>query len=803
MEEVVIIDALRTPIGKYRGQFSQVSAVTLGTTVAQALLKRNLKLQKEVQQVIFGNVLQAGNGQNPARQIALNSGLSYDIPASTINEVCGSGLKAIALARQAIRLGEAEVVLAGGVESMSQAPYLSQYDKQTDSYTQPKPVMIKDGLTDAFSGKHMGLTAENVAEQFDVTRQQQDTFAVHSQQKAATAQANGYFREEILPVEVAGTVYENDEGIRPETTLDKLSTLRTVFKEEGTVTAGNASTLNDGAAGVLLASKAFAETHQLPYLAVIKDITEVGIDPSIMGISPIKAIRSLVERNDLTIDAIDLFEINEAFAASSIVVQQELAIPDEKLNICGGGISLGHPIGASGTRIVATAAHQLARVDGKYAIASLCVGGGLGLAILLERTTGTPEKKFYELSREERLNQLVEKKVIAVNDKQELMTMALSEEIANHLIENQISEVSIPLGVGVNFVINGKPYVVPMATEEPSVIAACSNGAKMASGLGGFKSEMTQKILRGQIVFMDVKDAQAIRQKIEDNQTFLFETAQQVYPSIVKRGGGLREIQVRAFPENPKFLSVDLLVDTQDAMGANILNTILEGIANVFREWFDEEILFSILSNYATEAVVTASCEIAFEALGKQGREVAEKIAVASTFAQLDPYRAATHNKGIMNGVEAVILATGNDTRAASAAIHAYAARNGRYQGLSQWTMTQTHLQGTIQLPLALGTVGGATKVLPKAQLALQMLDVTKAKELAEVIAAVGLAQNLAALRALVSEGIQKGHMSLQARSLALSIGAKGDEIQQVAEALKKTTMNEATAREILASLQK
>jgi hydroxymethylglutaryl-CoA reductase len=801
VEEVVIIDALRTPIGKYRGQFNQVSAVTLGTTVTQALLKRNPMLQKEVQQVIFGNVLQAGNGQNPARQIALNSGLSYDIPASTINEVCGSGLKAIALARQAIQLGEAEVVLAGGVESMSQAPYLSQYDKQTDSYSQPKPVMIKDGLTDAFSGKHMGLTAENVAEQFTITRQQQDTFALYSQQKAAEAQAKGYFVEEILPVEIAETVYEKDEGIRPETTLEKLGTLRTVFKEEGTVTAGNASTLNDGAAGVLLASKSFAEKHQLPYLAVIKDITEVGIDPSIMGISPIKAIRSLLERNALSIDAIDLFEINEAFAASSIVVQQELAIPDEKLNICGGGISLGHPIGASGTRIVTTVAHQLNRINGHYAIASLCVGGGLGLAVLLERV-GKPEKKFYELSREERLDQLIEKKVLTVNEKPELMTMALSEEIANHLIENQISEVSTPLGVGLNFIVNGKSYVVPMATEEPSVIAACSNGAKMASSFGGFTSEMTQKLLRGQIVFMNVHDAQMIRQTIENKQAVLFETAQTVYPSIVKRGGGLREILIRDFPENESFLSVDLLVDTQDAMGANIVNTIVEGIANVFREWFDEEILFSILSNYPTEAVVNASCAISFDALGKNGREVAKKIAAASTFAQLDTYRAATHNKGIMNGVEAVILATGNDTRAASAAIHAYAARDGQYRGLSQWTMTDTHLHGAIQLPLALGTVGGATKVLPKAQIALQLLAVDQAKELAEVIAAVGLAQNLAALRALVSEGIQKGHMSLQARSLALSVGAKGEDIQKVADELKKTTMNEATARRILASIQ-
>lgn len=339
--------------------------------------------------------------------------------------------------------------------------------------------------------------------------------------------------------------------------------------------------------------------------------------------------------------------------------------------------------------------------------------------------------------------------------------------------------------------------------QKPSVIAACSNGAKMASSFGGFASEMTQKLLRGQIVFMNVRDAQMIRQTIENKQAVLFETAQTVYPSIVKRGGGLREILIRDFPENESFLSVDLLVDTQDAMGANIVNTILEGIANVFREWFDEEILFSILSNYPTEAVVNASCDISFDALGKNGREVAKKIVAASTFAQLDTYRAATHNKGIMNGVEAVILATGNDTRAASAAIHAYAARDGQYRGLSQWTMTDTHLHGAIQLPLALGTVGGATKVLPKAQIALQLLAVDQAKELAEVIAAVGLAQNLAALRALVSEGIQKGHMSLQARSLALSVGAKGEDIQKVADELKKTTMNEATARMILASIQK
>ncbi|MGX7197114.1 hydroxymethylglutaryl-CoA reductase, degradative [Enterococcus olivae] len=803
MEEVVIIDALRTPIGRYRGQFSQLSAVELGTFVTKALIERNPFLQLEVKQVIFGNVLQAGNGQNPARQIALNSGLSHDVPASTINEVCGSGLKAIALARQAIRLGEAEVILAGGVESMSQAPYVSRFDKETESYTQPKSVMIQDGLTDAFSGKHMGLTAENVAERFGVSRQQQDAFAYASQKKAAQAQEAGFFDAEILPVEVAGTVYSKDEGVRPDTSVEKLGTLRTVFKENGTVTAGNASTINDGASAIVLTSKRFAEEHQLSYLAIIKDVTEVGIDPSIMGISPIKAIRTLVERNDLSLDAIDLFEINEAFAASSLVVQSDLGIPEEKINICGGAVSLGHPIGATGSRIVTTAAYQLERIKGRYGIASLCVGGGLGLALLLERPAPKKVgKKFYQLTREERLQQLVDTKVIDPAMKNELLQMSLSEEIAEHLIENQISEFSVPLGVVPSVQVNDKEYVVPLATEEPSVVAACSNGSKMIAVSGGCDSRMEQKLLRGQIVLMKVADPQMIRQKIAEQKNWLFEKAAEIYPSIVQRGGGLRKIEVRTFSEDPSFLSVDLLVDTQDAMGANMMNTILEGLAAVFREWFSEEILFSILSNYTTEAIVTAKCQVAFEALGKNGAEIAEKIAAASTFAQLDPYRAATHNKGIMNGIEATILATGNDTRAVSAAIHAFAARDGQYRGLSQWQIVDGHLEGSIQLPLALGTVGGATKILPKAQIALHMLKITDSQELGEVIAAVGLAQNLAALRALVSEGIQKGHMSLQARSLALSVGAKGVEIQQVAETLKKGTMNEATARRILAELR-
>ncbi|GGI66739.1 hypothetical protein GCM10011482_23930 [Enterococcus alcedinis] len=386
MKEVVIIDALRTPIGKYHGQLKQLSAVELGTAVTKEMIARNATLASEIKQVIFGNVLQAGVGQNPARQVALKSGLSVEVPATTINEVCGSGLKAAALGRQLIQLGEADVVLVGGMESMSQAPLYQYYDKKNDEYTKPQSIMVHDGLTDAFSEKHMGLTAEKVAEQYDVTREEQDVFAMNSHKKAAHARDNAWFEKEIVGVEVEGTVMKADEGIRPETTIEKLGQLRTVFKEDGRVTAGNASTINDGASALLLASKEYADQHGISYLGVIRDVTEVGIDPSVMGISPIKAIQSLFERNQLTKEAIDLFEINEAFAATSLVVEKELALPSDKVNIAGGGISLGHPIGATGARIITTALHQLERIDGRYAVVSLCVGGGIGLAMLLERT---------------------------------------------------------------------------------------------------------------------------------------------------------------------------------------------------------------------------------------------------------------------------------------------------------------------------------------------------------------------------------------------------------------------------------
>lgn len=803
--EIVIIDALRTPIGKYRGQLKSLSAVELGTAVTKELLKRNIEAAEHIEQVVFGNVLQAGNGQNPARQIALNSGLGFEIPAFTVNEVCGSGMKAISLAKQAIQLGQAEVILAGGTESMTTAPAITY--KEEDTYSKPAPTMMVDGLTDAFSGKAMGLTAENVAEQFAITRNMQDTFATHSQMKAAKAQAEGKFVHELVPLMIDGTIFEHDEGVRKDTTIEKLSTLKTVFKENGSVTAGNASTINDAASAMILASKSFAEKHQIPYLAIVKDVTEIGIDPSIMGISPIKAIQSLLQRNDLNVADIDLFEINEAFAASSIVVQNELNIPDDKLNIWGGGISLGHPIGASGTRIVATLAHQLEDTNSQYGVASLCVGGGLGLAMLIERPKKkTANKKFYQLSKEERLTFLQKTGHLSFENRQELENLSLDEDIANHLIENQISEMALPMGIVPDILVNNKSYQVPMATEEPSVIAACSNGAKMIRNSGSIKSELAEGLLRGQIVFMNVTDATLIEEKITECSEEIFNQAEKSYPSIVKRGGGLKKIHVRHFPEENSFLSIDLLVDTKDAMGANILNSILEGVADLFRQWFEDEILFSILSNYATESIVTATCDVSFASLSnaddlESEKLVAEKIAAASKLAQLDPYRATTHNKGIMNGIEAVILATGNDTRAVAAAAHAYAA-TGSYHGLSRWELVEGGLKGTIKLPLAIGTVGGAIRVLPKAQVALEILQVADAKELAEVIAAVGLAQNLAALRALVSEGIQQGHMSLQARSLAMSVGAKGSEIDIVVAKLKSGAMNQEQALAFLLELK-
>jgi hydroxymethylglutaryl-CoA reductase len=408
-------------------------------------------------------------------------------------------------------------------------------------------------------------------------------------------------------------------------------------------------------------------------------------------------------------------------------------------------------------------------------------------------------KKFYQMSPQERLNSLN----LSEKSQEILSEMALDTTILDNLIENQISEFELPMGIAQNFVINGQSFLIPMVTEEPSVIAAASNGAKIA---GNFVAEIKERLMRGQIVFYDVKNSDKIANEILEKQEKIFEQAELSYPSIVKRGGGLREVSSRIF-SSQKFLSVDVKVDVKDAMGANIINSILEGIAELFRRWFpDEKILFSILSNYATESLVKVTYEIPVERLSKKadGYEIGQKIMAASQYSKIDPYRASTHNKGIMNGINAVILATGNDTRAISAAIHAYAAKDGAYQGLANWELQEKMLVGELEFPLPVATVGGGVKVLPKAQAAMEILGISDAKELAKVIAAVGLAQNLAALRALVSEGIQQGHISLQARSLALSVGAQADEIAILSQQLRKEkVMNQEVAQNLLKNLRK
>ncbi len=375
VKEIVIIDALRTPVGKYDGALAEYSAEKLGTHVVSALLSKNKNIKSDVEQVIFGNVLQAGNGQNIARQIAINSGLSTSVPASTINEVCGSGMKAVILAKQLLQLGEAEVVIAGGTESMSNAPILKNRNTEEETLS-----MLSDGLIDAFSGISMGIIGETIAEQFDVSRADQDLFAQNSQEKAVAASQAGIFNDEIVALGELSV----DETPRPSSSLEKLATLRTAFKENGTVTAGNSSPVNDGASALILATKDYAEKHGISYFAELVESAEVGIDPAIMGVSPIDAIQKLVQRSGVQLSEIDLFEINEAFAASSIAVNRELGLKDSQVNIYGGAIALGHAIGSSGAKILTTLGYALKREQKRYGIASLCIGGGLGLAILLK-----------------------------------------------------------------------------------------------------------------------------------------------------------------------------------------------------------------------------------------------------------------------------------------------------------------------------------------------------------------------------------------------------------------------------------
>lgn len=419
------------------------------------------------------------------------------------------------------------------------------------------------------------------------------------------------------------------------------------------------------------------------------------------------------------------------------------------------------------------------------------------------------DKSFRHLSREEKLEQLVQKGWLSNENKAVLLNNPLiPEEIANSLIENVIGQGSLPVGLLPEIIVDQKPFVVPMMVEEPSVVAAASYGAKLVNQTGGFKVVSSERLMIGQIVFDGVNDTQALAQKINQLEPQIKQIADEVYPSILERDGGYRRIEIDAFSAEG-LLSLKVFVDTKDAMGANMLNTILEGITAYLKNELDNiDILMSILSNHATASVVKVQGEIEVSALSKDGRngqEVAKRMERASVLAQVDIHRAATHNKGVMNGIHAVVLATGNDTRGVEATAHAYASKDGQYRGLATWHYDEQRqtLVGTIEVPMTLATVGGGTKVLPIAKTALDLMKVDSAEQLGHVVAAVGLAQNFAACRALVSEGIQKGHMSLQYKSLAIVVGAEGKEIAQIADMLKdEPRANTATAQQLLDQLR-
>ncbi|UTC12694.1 acetyl-CoA C-acetyltransferase [Latilactobacillus curvatus] len=390
MQEVVIISAKRTPIGKLGGQLASLSAVELGTVAAKAAIEAAGIDPTQIDQAIFGNVLQAGSGQNVARQIALKSGMTQSSTAMTVNEVCGSGLKAIRLAQSAIVMGDADIVLVGGTESMSQAPYLNKQMRFGSKFGDQTMIdsISSEGLNDAFTHQPMGITGENVAAKYGITREMQDAFALASHQKAAQATQAGWFNEEIVPVTVqqrkATLEVQQDEGIRPTTTIEAMAKLRPAFQQDGTVTPANASGINDGASAMIVMSKEKAAALGLVYQATLVGYQEVGADPDYMGYTPVDAIQKVLAQQNQTLADIDLLEINEAFAASSVAVQNGLQVDPAKVNVAGGAIALGHPIGASGTRIMTTLMHQLKRTHQTTGIASLCIGGGLGIAFEIQ-----------------------------------------------------------------------------------------------------------------------------------------------------------------------------------------------------------------------------------------------------------------------------------------------------------------------------------------------------------------------------------------------------------------------------------
>ena len=385
-KEVVIVSAIRTPIGTYKGSLKNMRSDQLGSIVIKEVLKKSKFVNDEIDEVIMGQVLTAGAGQNPARQAAINAGIPISKPSHMINQVCGSGLRAVISGYQSIKLGESNNVISGGQENMSLAPHSIFYrDEKKISEDKLLDTMVNDGLIDAFNNYHMGVTAENVAKKFNITRQEQDEFALKSQKKTELAITNNKFNEELVKINHDGNILDIDEHPRIGLKMSDLEKLKTVFQDNGTITPGNSSGINDGAAALLLTSLEEAEKKSIKPLVKIVSWSSVGVDPSVMGLGPIEAVREAIKKAKWNLDEIDLFEINEAFASQSIAVIRELGIDQNKVNVNGGAIALGHPIGASGARILVTLIHEMKRQKKNKGCATLCIGGGMGIALCVER----------------------------------------------------------------------------------------------------------------------------------------------------------------------------------------------------------------------------------------------------------------------------------------------------------------------------------------------------------------------------------------------------------------------------------
>ena len=386
LKEVVIVSAVRTPIGTYKGSLKKMRSNQLGSIVIKEVLKKSKFENDEVDEVIMGQVLTAGEGQNPARQAAVNAGIPISKPAYIVNQVCGSGLRAVISGFQSIKLGESKNVISGGQENMSIAPHSIFFrGKEKITENDLSDTMINDGLIDAFNNYHMGVTAENISRKFDISRAEQDQYAFNSQKKTELAIINDKFEDEIIKINLKNAILKKDEHPRIGLKISDLEKLKTVFKDNGTVTPGNSSGINDGAAALFLTSKEEAEKKSIEPLAKIVSWASVGVDPSLMGLGPIEAVREATKKANWNLNEIDLFEINEAFAAQSIAVIRELGIDQKKVNVNGGAIALGHPIGASGARILVTLTHELKRQKKNKGCATLCIGGGMGIALCIER----------------------------------------------------------------------------------------------------------------------------------------------------------------------------------------------------------------------------------------------------------------------------------------------------------------------------------------------------------------------------------------------------------------------------------